>query len=250
MSDLFTFPPQEGFVCAKCNALSQHIREPLLIHAVLANKPPYQNFSDTAPYVPGFNGRLRAEHAVTEQWTATICLGCKRSTVWRGEKMVFPAAPPIAAHSDMPAIARSLFEEAVAVMPASSRAAAALARASMEALLKHLFPDTRARNLQERVGEARQYVRPNVWKLLTTLRVAGNDALHSGSGETVAIDLSGGDDGLIQPLLGAINMLVEELITQPQEADALYDQIPQAKREQAELAAERFSPDETSPGPA
>ncbi|MFV9424939.1 DUF4145 domain-containing protein [Microbacterium sp. S1037] len=141
----------------------------------------------------------------------------------------------------MPADARAIFVEAALVAPASKRAAAALARASLEILLKQLFPDSQARNMQERIGEIRQHVRPTLWKLLTTLRVVGNDALHSSTDGNVVIDLTGDEDDILDPLLGAINLLVEELITQPSAADEIYNMVPENKRRQAEMSAARFT---------
>ncbi|UGS27571.1 DUF4145 domain-containing protein [Microbacterium resistens] len=239
----------ETFECPKCSARSRHLRVPLavLVHHEYGRS--HDPFVDDVPY--GFEGNwLSGPPSTYEQWTASVCLGCGKSSVWRGQKLIYPAPPQkLNPHPDLSTEASSLFKEATAVRPHSPRAAAALARAAMEAQLKALFPSTRAANLQDRLGELRQHVRPGLWKLLTTLRVVGNDALH-GSDGSVAIDLTGADADVIDALLGAINLLVDEMVTQARETDALYLKIPESKREAAERAADLFTPREGPTPPA
>ncbi len=137
----------------------------------------------------------------------------------------------------MPGAARELFDEARLVLSESRRAAAALARASLEALLKHQFPESQAKNLQTRIGELESKVNSSLWRVLTALRVVGNDSLHGDHDDLVVMYLTGDAAEVVEPFFGAINALVEELITQPRKADELYNLIPPAKREAAERAA-------------
>lgn len=123
----------------------------------------------------------------------------------------------------------------------SPRAAAALARASMEALLKELDPGEERKNLQKRVGELRGRVTEQLWQVLTALRVVGNDSLHGGDEELIAVYLNDSEGEMAGTLFGAINALVDALITQPRTASELYAQISLPKREAAERAGRRNS---------
>ncbi|MFE2772301.1 DUF4145 domain-containing protein [Microbacterium resistens] len=239
-----------SFVCPKCGDKSRYLEVPLLYSVRQAHNISYAHFNDDKEQSFTGNQLIEPDWAY-RQWTASVCLGCRRSSVYRNGQLIYPS--PTASttpHPDLCDSARQLFVEATAVSALSPRAAAALARAAMETQLKHLLPGSSARDLQQRVGEVQKHVRPATWKLLTTLRVVGNDALHSGSDDTVALDLSGADTSLLDPLLGAINLLVEEMVTHPRTADEIYQKIPEAKRASAERAAERFTSAEEPTSPA
>lgn len=124
--------------------------------------------------------------------------------------------------------------EAAQVLPHSRRAAAALARASLEAFLREADTEPGRKNLQVRIGELKAQINPALWKVLTALRVVGNDSLHGDSDELIALYLHGEPAEVVEPFFSAINALVEELITQPRKADELYGLIPITKREAAE----------------
>jgi hypothetical protein len=159
--------------------------------------------------------------------------------MWRGSKLMFPLTSSVdAPHPDMPADAAELYEEARAVLPHSRRAAAALARASLERFLREFENAPPKQRLDELIASLSGRIPEPLWKLLTALRVVGNDSLHSDTDELVVLYLDGGESEVIEPLFGAINSLVEQLITLPAKADALYGMIPQAKRDDAERKAE------------
>jgi hypothetical protein len=147
---------------------------------------------------------------------------------------VHPQSP--ASHPDVPTAAAELYEEARLVLMDSRRAAAALARASLESLLKHLDGAGEQKNLQRRIGDLQGKVNESLWRVLTAIRVVGNDALHDEDEELVVMYLTGDASSIVEPLFGAINALVEELITLPRRAEELYAMIPQSKRESAERA--------------
>lgn len=178
------------------------------------------------PYLPG------------AQWQATLCAACKRVSVWREGLLVFPGTARLAvtAHPDMPEQAAQLFNEAAAVLAGSRRAAAALARAALEALLKAMDDNPKRRDLNTRIGELKDRLNPSLWQVLTALRVVGNDALHSEDGELVALYLSDDAGELADMFLAAINELVEELITRPKRAAEIYAMLSENKREAAERA--------------
>lgn len=240
VSNLPPVDESTAFVCPKCGDKSRNLDVPLMVKVREAHNINYEAFSDVIEY--SFHGQeLVANPIMLAEWSAAVCLGCRTSSVWRMGKLIYPRpAASIQPHAELSETARELFIEATDVLPLSPRAAAALARASMEAQLKHLLPNSTARDLQQRIGELQEHVRPHLWKLLTTLRVVGNDVLHSNADGAVALDVTGADADVIVPLLGAINMLVEEVVTQPREAEALYEKIPKGKRDAAEQAAAKF----------
>lgn len=178
------------------------------------------------PYIPG------------AQWQATLCAACKRMSVWREGELLFPrtARLAVAAHRDMPEPAAQLFNEAAAVLAGSRRAAAALARAALEALLKAVYENPKRRDLNARIGELQGRINPSLWQVLTALRVVGNDALHSEDGELVALYMNDDAGELADMFLAAINELVEELVTRPKRSAEIYAMLPDGKREAAERA--------------
>lgn len=236
---------ESGFICPKCGRDAQHMRVPLTVLVQDGHSTYYAPFSDNRTHELLANVLAPPTHSSGTQWIATVCMGCRQGSVWRDGELVYPRpAAEVTPHPDLPDLARDLFLEATGVLPISRRAAAALARASLEALLKERKPDSKAKDLNERVGEIKHEIREPLWKVLTTLRVVGNDALHDG---VIAVHVDGSDAGTVTPLLQAINMLVEELVTQPRKANELYIQLSEGKRAGAERAANKFKPAE---GPA
>ncbi len=158
--------------------------------------------------------------------------------MWRGPVIVYPedlTTPE--AHPSMPLQARELYEEARATFPVSRRAAAALARACLESLLRDIEPANKSKRLDEMLASMKTRLGDDLWQLLTALRVVGNDVLHGDRDDLVLLLLDGEADVLIEPLFGAINTIVDKEIAQPARTQALYDLIPQAKRQAAEAKA-------------
>lgn len=230
------------FICSHCGAFAHHVRRPLRVRAYTApvqgrRSYDYPNFADDAFEVAGTD--IRTDFRPEPQWVMSLCSSCSRASVWRDGGLIFPSVHVDVprAHADMPDAARTLYDEAAAVLPLSRRASAALARAAMEALLKELAPENGRPNLQNRLGVLQDRINPALWRVLTALRVVGNDALHGDEDDLVVMYLTGDVAETVEPFFGAINALVEELVTQPKRAEDLYNLIPESKR----LAAERAS---------
>jgi len=172
------------------------------------------------------------------KWAYSLCSSCLQSAVWRGSVMIFPAELTVPeAHPSMPEDARMLYEEARATLPVSRRAAAALARASLESLLREIEPGNKSKRLDEMLATMKTRFGDDLWQLLTALRVAGNDVLHGDRDDLVVLLLDGEADVVIEPFFGAINTIVDKEIAQPARTQALYELIPQTKREAAEAKA-------------
>lgn len=219
------------FICASCGAFAQQSWESLCY------EDPDGGFAQLGtPQELGLpSGSWPASAQV---WKAALCGGCMHWSIWRNGEMVYPpprlGSPP---HSDMPADARELYVEAAAVASASRRAAAALARATIERLLKSLDPEApRGFKLDQRIQRIRPKVSTPLGQLLDVVRVSGNDALHVDDQprEIIALvldDAAGAE--VVELLLETANDLVDELITRPRTAQELWDKLPAGIREKA-----------------
>lgn len=235
--------PSSSGVCPRCGRDSFHVVQPLKVNGASGTSWSVPlNFDDTKHQFKVEGTMLRYDNSVQRQrgavlnWFASVCTACSQGSVWRGDQLIYPpksgAVPP---HDAMPGTAKELYLEASAVLPHSRRAAAALARASLERLLRALpDADPRAR-LDGLIADLSSVVSPKLWQLLTVLRYVGNDSLHGdGSSELVSLYLEGDVAGIVEPIFGAINSIVEELIVQPTEAERLYKMIPEGVRRSAE----------------
>ncbi len=157
--------------------------------------------------------------------------------------MIYPRAqlggPP---HPDMPGEVRDLYEEAASVAPVSRRAGAALARATVERLIKLLDPDAprKADKLDHRIERIRGRVSPPVAEMLDVVRVTGNKALHveDDPAELVVLALDDKEGPqLLELLLDTANDLVDELITKPKTTSTYWAKLPPGI--QAQLQATR-----------
>ncbi|WP_185040904.1 DUF4145 domain-containing protein [Curtobacterium sp. PhB172] len=183
-----------------------------------------------------------AKHnGVLLEWHLSVCAACSQGSVWRGDELIYPSrsrTPP--PHEAMPEGAKQLYVEAAAVLPHSRRAAAALARAALERLLRALPESSPEARLDDLIAKLSSVVSPTLWKLLTVVRYVGNDSLHGdGSSELVGLYLEGDAAELVEPVFGAINSIVEEVIVQPAEAERLYSMIPEGVRLNAEKKRDR-----------
>lgn len=229
----------ERFTCPRCGAFSHHIRSTLKMDAKSGQSNYARPFNDEKGW---FEARGTLIHLLPSagpmpQWYATLCVSCNSPSVWRGGSLIFPRASTAPQpHVDMPEDAKALYEEARAVLIDSRRASAALARAALEAFLKSRDEQPSRRNLQIRIGELKDQISDSLWQVLTALRIVGNDALHGGEDGLVYLYLSNEDADMAEAFFGALNQLVEELVTVPRRAAELYNMIPEAKREAAERA--------------
>lgn len=180
-----------------------------------------------------------ADEASRGRWAASTCGHCDESTVWRDDRMVYPSAStaPVP-HEEMPPGARELYVEAREVVGLSRRAGAALARASMERLLKALDPEAGTTTLEKRIERVLPRVSSSLGDLLTVIRHAGNKSLHveDDPDELTVLVLDPGEEEVVDFMFTAINNLVDELITRPRKAAELYALVPQGVRDRVDKA--------------
>ncbi|WP_217274393.1 DUF4145 domain-containing protein [Rathayibacter sp. VKM Ac-2835] len=138
----------------------------------------------------------------------------------------------------MPPAALELYDEARAVADISRRAAAALARASLERLLRTVRPDFRGQ-LDDRIADVAPLLSTATGRLLTALRHVGNKSLHveDEADEIVSLYLGDVAAGVIELFFAAINDVTEELVAKPAEADRIWSMLPEGVRAEAERKA-------------
>lgn len=168
-------------------------------------------------------------------WATAQCAVCEALTIWRHAGIVYPGvkgAP--AAHPDMPSTAAQLYDEARSVVAISRRAGAAMARATLERLLRDLDPEATSNlPLDRRIERILGQVSSGLGKVLDVIRHAGNKSVHvaerSDDGVLVLI-LDQEDEAIVEVLFSAINQVVDELVTRPRQYSELFDQLPEAVR--------------------
>lgn len=171
----------------------------------------------------------------------STCLVCKRQAIWRTYyarpggnfgfwkvELLYPRAVPDEVpqlNSDAPTDVADLYQEAAGVLPVSPRAASALLRLALEALLRDLYPDED--NLNNLIGLAvRDGLPERVQKTMDILRFNGNQSVHDLRHEDTVETAS--------TLFQLLNIVVDQLVSQPKQLDQMYGTLPQGVRDKIE----------------
>lgn len=184
----------------------------------------------------------QARHNTTP-YDIAICTKCGENSVWL--KMVTAHQPAIittgemiqpdivtspSATLDMPDNVKADYNEAASVLNKSPRAAAALLRLGLQKLCVHLGQPGKNINKDIRALSAEGALSASIIKVLDTVRLTGNDAVHPG--EMLDEDI----DHVANRMFGLLNFIVNKAITEPKELEALYQMTPKTKRQFAEEA--------------
>jgi hypothetical protein len=158
-------------------------------------------------------------------WHSVACRHCNKPSMWLGLQMVYPAtgtAPQ--PNPDLPDDIRRDYEEARAILSRSPRGAAALLRLAVQKLCKLLGEP--GRNLNGDIGSlVNKGLLPAVKQALDAVRVIGNNAVHPGQ-----IDLNDTPQ-IAAALFRLVNLIAEQLITAPKQAEEIYGFLPESDRE-------------------
>lgn len=215
-SDRFPGLRKPRFTCPTCDAYAHHVWGDILVQK---NNRPTTHLQIT----------MKSGSPIS-RWMAAQCASCNDWSVWFDDTMVHPAGrvgpPP---HLDMPAEVRDLYEEASSVGETSRRAAAALARAVVEQLLKHLDPQApKKAKLDARIERIRDQVSTSLGQMLDVVRATGNSSLHGDETPTdLVVILLDDQEGaeMLELLLETANDLVDEMITRPRRKSELWDKL-------------------------
>ena len=153
------------------------------------------------------------------------CNHCEKESFWIEEKMIYPnmvtvtLSPP-----DMPTNVKELYDEARLVSNLSPRSAATLLRVSLERLTENLGETTG--NLNARISRLNAKGLPeNVIKGLDIVRIHGNDGAHSNQMDMDEQDTS----EIVNKLFWMVNYIIEKVITEPNEINGIFKQLPESK---------------------
>lgn len=231
---------QKRFNCPRCGAYAAHGWRPLLF---LEENRGYSAISDHGDPEAFYAEYFQDQHYAGWPWVASFCVGCEDHSLWINGQLAFPVASQMdmgdvpEPNPDMPKGVIDLYREAAAVLPHSKRAAAALCRAALEELAKHLTPDLDPKmKLDGRLVNLSGRMAQETTLALQVIRHVGNTALHGqkDGDESVVIYLDGSDNEIASMFFIAINDLATELITRPARIKAAYAKLPQTVREDFE----------------
>ena len=230
----------ERFICPRCNSFAAQTWHDLSYPAKNerggTSWNPARDIEIGAKEVEGVD-----ETYVDTWWRMSECASCTHRSVWHAGNLTYPVQSPAPLPSeDMPPAVRELYEEASAVAAVSKRAGAALARATLERLLKALDRDAPKKSrLDDYIARVIPNVNVATGKLLTLIRHVGNKSLHVEEipDDAIVLLLNDDDAQLLGVIFQTINDVVDELITRPKQVALLYDAVPITVRAAAEAKA-------------
>lgn len=159
-----------------------------------------------------------------KRFTAAVCSNCEGLSLWLVDRCIFPIKSTAPAPSpDLPPEAATDYEEAARVLPYSPRAATALLRLCTEKLLGSLLQ--RSDRIDNMIGDmVKLGISPMLQEAMDVLRVTGNEAVHPGQMEDID------DLGTALSMFGLVNLIVDQMITQPKHVGQLFANLPAGKR--------------------
>ncbi len=141
-------------------------------------------------------------------------------------------APP--ANPDIPEDVLKLYSEAASIASKSPRAAAGLLRLAVQMLCKDLGES--GKNINDDIGSlVKKGLPPTVQQSLDVVRVIGNNAVHPGQ-----IDVD--DERVVSALFSLINVIVEYMVSLPNQIGSLYNALPPSALEQIQKRDQTKAP--------
>lgn len=157
-----------------------------------------------------------------ETLAVSTCASCEAYHIWSNGTMIFPRKSSVPMPvEDMPESVKNIYLEAMEVYPSSKRASAALLRLAVQLLCKEL--GEKGKNINDDIGQlVSKGLSVQIQQALDSVRVIGNNAVHPGS-----IDLDEKSE-VAETLFSLLNIIVEQLITQPKKINEIYSNLPQS----------------------
>ena len=153
------------------------------------------------------------------------CHNCAKHIVWVDDMYAYPDIVAEEPNPDMPEEVKLLYNEAGLIYNKSPRAACALLRLAIDRLCNELGETDR--DINKNIGAlVKKGLPESVQKALDVVRVVGNKAVHPGQ---IAFDVD--DKATATMLMRLLNIIVERIITEPNEIDSLYQGLPDSVRE-------------------
>jgi len=203
------------FQCPQCNVVAQHEwSEVTLTNGKNVNA--------------GHSVFLNTKLTVVGNFNLSCCYVCRNITLWQDGLIVWPSPNQILPPSeDMPDNVKGLFEEARGVYALSPKSAAALLRLAIQVLCVDL--GGKGENLNSDIAKLVEEGLPRkIQQALDVVRVIGNNAVHPG---VISID---DNPQTVSALFKLVNLIVENMITQPAEVGAMFESLPNSAKAQIE----------------
>lgn len=198
---------KDSFTCPHCGAIS-------LMH--------FHCISYIDKKVIGF---YEEKHEGNSWVQVATCHNCAKHIVWVDNIYAYPDIVAEDPNPDMPEEVKLLYNEAGLIYNKSPRAACALLRLAIDRLCNELGETDR--DINKNIGAlVKKGLPESVQKALDVVRVVGNKAVHPGQ---IAFDVD--DKATATMLMRLINIIVERMITEPNEIDSLYQGLPDSVRE-------------------
>jgi hypothetical protein len=169
-------------------------------------------------------GRTEYYRHVIDNLYFSECYNCNEAAIWLHDKLIYPPLNfDIEPNKDLPVEMRRDYDEARAIIAISPRGAAALLRLVIQKLCIYLGAE--GKNLNKDIAYlVKNGLSTKVQKSLDLVRVIGNSAVHPGT-------LDGTDDpSTAATLFRIVNVIVEQMISTPEDIDEMFDGIPEEKR--------------------
>lgn len=159
---------------------------------------------------------------VRNQLTIHRCQCCGKKIIWIDKEYVYPDIVVEEANSDMPESVKQLYNEAGLIYNKSPRAACALLRLAIDRLSNELGETDR--DINKNIGAlVKKGLPQSVQQALDVVRVVGNKAVHPGQ---ISFDVD--DKATATMLMRLLNIIVERMITEPNEISSLYQALPES----------------------
>ena len=157
--------------------------------------------------------------------TIARCCSCGKKIIWIDDEYVYPNIVAEEVNPDLPTSVKQLYNEAGLIYNQSPRAACALLRLAIDRLCNELGETDR--EINKNIGALVEKGLPKkIKQALDIVRVVGNKAVHPG---TIAFDVD--DIDTAKSLMRLINMIGQSMITDPNEIDEMYNQLPESAKE-------------------
>ncbi len=193
-----------SFTCPICGVLTQ------------------QNWWHTRWGIGGIRNDKFLKLHIDDKISVSTCIGCGENTLWANGKMLHPdtgTAPT--PNEDMPGNVKSIYLEAASIYSKSPRGAAALLRLGIQVLCKEL--GGKGKKIDDDIAFLVVNGLPTiVQQSLDSIRVIGNEAVHPGQIDT-------DDPEVVMRLFESLNIIIQYMITLPNQTAKLYGSLPQGK---------------------
>lgn len=202
---------KDSFTCPHCGTLSY------MNYSTVSYQ--HTNLLSTVPYV--------RDQGDSKLFIA-VCQNCRNKVIWLDHAYVYPDIVAEEANPDMPESVKQLYNEAGLIYNKSPRAACALLRLAVDRLCNELGENDR--DINKNIGALVEKGLPkSVQQALDVVRVVGNKAVHPGQ---ISFDVD--DKGTAVMLMHLLNIIVERMISEPNEIDTLYQGLPESVKESIE----------------